>query len=79
LGSHVLFIELAGSTAHFYSEGLSITQWMFCIGVSLIVIIVGFIVKLLPDPLEENKNKKRWPNKSYNLSVKLVGKSDKFF
>lgn len=52
---------------------------MFCIGVSLIVIIIGFIVRFLPDPLEENKNKKRWANKSYNLSVKLVGKSDKFF
>jgi hypothetical protein len=52
---------------------------MLCIGVSLIVMIIGFIVRFLPDPLEENKNKKRWANKSYNLSVKLVGKSDKFF
>lgn len=43
------------------------------------MIIVGFIVRLLPDPLEEVKNRKRWPNKSYNLSVKLVGKNDKFF
>lgn len=79
LGTHIMFIEFGGSTAHFYANGLSIIQWLFCMGISLIVMLIGLIVRLLPDPLEENINKKRWPNKSYNLSVKFVGKSDKFF
>jgi hypothetical protein len=77
--AHFVFMYVALDYASLYPVGLIVEQWLLSAGLALVVVVVGFIVRMLPESSKERSNKRRWANKSYNLSVKLVGKSDKFY
>ena len=45
-------------------------QWVVTLGLALTVIIVGLLVKQIPDDEEREERKGRiWANRSYNLAV----------
>jgi cyanate permease len=79
IASHCLLVQVAAESAQLYSYGLTIQQWLLSAALAIIVWIVGFLVRLLPDSSHLHRSKKLWRNKSYNLNVKLVGKNDKFY
>lgn len=79
LVTHFVFLGLGSDYVNLYPANLNIKQWLISLGLALIVEILAFIIRLLPDSSKERSNKRGWANKSYNLSIKLVGKSDRFY
>ena len=79
LAAHIVFMTVALDSAGLYPAGLTIEQWLLSAGLAVSVDIVGFVVRLLPDSSQFKSHRRRWASKSYNLSIKLVGKSDKFY
>jgi hypothetical protein len=56
LVANYFFITYGGNYFGFYPNGLTIKQWAFCLGMSMIVWIVGFLVKLMPSShVDKNK------------------------
>lgn len=45
---HVLVILYGDNVFGLYPGGLTIKQWAICLGLSLIVIIVGLVIRQLP-------------------------------
>ncbi len=71
--AHYFFITYGGNYFGFYPNGLTIKQWAFSLGLSMIVWVVGFLVKLMPSShTDKNKESNLMPNKSYNLSIKTM-------
>ena len=69
----ILCVQLGGDILGLYPYGLTVKQWAICIGLSMIVWILGFLFKLIPKDMENDEgSKKFWPNKSYNLAVMTV-------
>lgn len=71
LGLHILVLIKGGDIFGLYPSGLTVKQWALCGGLALIVVLVGLIVKQIPEDQDwqEDSNKKLWPNRSFNLAV----------
>ena len=52
LGLQVFVIHKGGSIWGVYPNGLIFVQWVICLGLSLCVIVVGILVKQIPDDEE---------------------------
>lgn len=48
IGIHILVICMGKSIFGLYPYGLTLKQWAICLGLSLVVILVGLIVKQIP-------------------------------
>jgi hypothetical protein len=48
IGLHITVIIYGGNILGLYPGGLTIKQWAICLGFSLMVIIVGLIIRQLP-------------------------------
>jgi hypothetical protein len=48
IGLHITLIIYGSNIIGLYPGGLTIKQWAICLGLSLMVIIVGLIIRQLP-------------------------------
>lgn len=48
IGIHVGVISIGSSVFGLYPFGLTLKQWAICLGLSLVVVLVGLIVKQIP-------------------------------
>lgn len=70
LGLQILIIFQGSHIMELYPYGLTIKQWAICASMSLVVVLVGMLVKQLPyDHDGEEQKGKIWPNRCYNLAV----------
>ena len=68
-----LVVTKGGNVWGLYPNGLTFLQWIICIGFFMITIVVGLLVKQLPDDqVHEVNNGRKWVNRSYNLAVMSI-------
>jgi len=71
--ANVIYVQNMGDHVGFYRNGLLFEQWVICFGISMILWVVGIMVRLFPNLRKEDSEYKiRWQNKAYNLAVKSV-------
>lgn len=69
-GLQVIAIHTGSNLFHVYPYGLTLKQWAICIGLALIVILIGLIISQVPYDIDNDEQKgKVWPNRCYNLAV----------
>lgn len=69
-GLQIFIIFVGSDVMELYPSGLTLTQWAICASMSLVVVLVGMLVKQIPyDNENEEQKGKVWPNRCYNLAV----------